>query len=180
MRFPGLNQLQLQATLSSVTPGRLHRDGTRYLPVLGFELQDGTILGVVDRHHVVDQQLIGSKGTLRLVCLLSRITVQKPPYQQGVVAPASQPSLTLTPVIYGQITCIPTWECTHQLGYTQLYTELHLELGLGSVGVRTTLTAPVLQDALGADRLEPAMWLEVTRSRIDVLAFTRSTHDHET
>jgi hypothetical protein len=64
MHFPLFDQLDLPARFSGVVPGKLHPDGRRYLPLITLTLSsapgDGVTmsefqLGVVDRHHRVDQ-----------------------------------------------------------------------------------------------------------------------------
>ena len=82
--------------------------------------------------------------------------------------------MSTTPVAYGQVVSIPTWEAerTH-LPYEALHTELLLDIGIGVIGVRTSATATSLAESLGKPRIEPGDWLRVSRSRIDILGFEK-------
>ena len=180
MRFPSIDQLVLPCRFEQLAPGRLHTDGRRYLPLILLRLpkqpaetQAVPVLGVVDRHHVVDPALEGRDGVARLVFLLSNVRIQEPP-RQGLEAEADlgggRPSTA--PTAYGRVLAVPTWEAEQQhLPYEALYTELLLDIGLGVVGVRTNATASSLAERLGKPGIEPGDWLRVWRSRIDILAF---------
>lgn len=171
MKFPNLDAVGLPVHFEQIRPGKLHADGRRYLPVLLLHTVQGQ-LGVVDRHHRVDPALVGRAGTARLVCALSRLRLQPDGNQrQGFeLAPANQRA-SLEPVIYGQISAMFTWEQHTKLGYESLYTELLLDVGIGTVGVRTNITGVQLADVLGAARLDVGDWVMIDRSRIDILAF---------
>jgi hypothetical protein len=186
MRFPLVEQLDLPCTFEGFVPGRLHPDGRRYLPLILFRLAapgapagvaapvtNVTTLGVVDRHHVVDQALEGRAGIARLVFLLSSVRLQEPPLRQGLLDEQSDAGGTsIAPVAYGRVVAVPTWEQSQApLPYESLYTELVLDVGLGMIGVRTNATAADLSESLGKARVEVGDWLRVWRSRIDVLAF---------
>ena len=80
------------------------------------------------------------------------------------------------PVAYGRVVAVPSWEAEREhLPYEALYTELLLDIGLGVIGVRTSVTAASLAETIGKPRLEPGDWLEVRRSRVDILGFAAST-----
>src|SRR5262245_47179042 len=94
MRFPATNQLALPCRFERLVPGKLHADGRRYLPLILLRLPEPPagapavpLLGVVDRHHVVDLALEGRDGVARLVFLLSNVRLQEPP-RQGLEAEA--------------------------------------------------------------------------------------------
>jgi hypothetical protein len=183
MRFPSSDQLNLPCTFERLVPGRQHPDGRRYLPLIVLQLIDPprieglpalTALGVVDRHHVVDPALEGRVGVARLVFLLSAVRLQGPAPRQGLVAEdglAAGRASTM-PTAYGRVLAVPSWEAEREhLPYESLYAELLLDIGAGVVGVRTSVTAASLAEAIGKPRIEPGDWLEVRRSRIDILSF---------
>ena len=180
MRFPEIDQLAVPCRFEQLAPGKQHADGRRYLPLIllrlpkpPVETQAVPILGVVDRHHVVDPALVGRDGVARLVFLLSSVRIQEPP-RQGLEAEADLAGgrASTAPTAYGRVLAVPTWETEQQhLPYEALYTELLLDIGLGVVGVRTNATAGSLAERLGKPRIEPGDWLRVWRSRIDILAF---------
>jgi len=189
MRFPLSDQLVLPCTFEGLVPGRLHPDGRRYLPLIllrlpapghspasagAAQVTNVTTLGVVDRHHVVDQALEGRKGIARLVFLLSSVRLQEPPFRLGLVEEqgAAGGWASTAPTAYGRVITVPTWEAGQQhLPYESLYTEMLLDVGIGVVGVRTSATAASLAESLGKARVEPGDWMSVWRSRIDILAF---------
>ena len=180
VRFPATDQLILPCRFERLAPGKLHADGRRYLPLILLRLpqppadtQAVALLGVVDRHHVIDPALEGYDGFARLVFLLSNVQIQEPP-RQGLVAEAdlADGRASTAPTAYGRVLAVPTWEAEQQhLPYEALYTELLLDIGLGVVGVRTNATANSLAERLGKPQIEPGDWLRVWRSRIDILAF---------
>jgi hypothetical protein len=182
MRFPDTDRLNLPCTFERLVPGKLHPDGRRYLPLIVLELPDMqqsdramvSTLGVVDRHHVVDPTLVGRTGVARLVFLLSNVRLQKSPPRQGLV-PEDKLEVgraSIAPTAYGRVVAVPSWEAERQhLPYESLYTELLLDIGVGVVGVRTSVTAASLDETIGKPRVEPGDWLEVGRSRIDILGF---------
>jgi hypothetical protein len=190
MRFPLIDQLNLPCTFAQLVPGKQHPDGRRYLPLIVLQLADAqpvddrpavAALGVVDRHHVVDLALEGRTGVARLVFLLSSVRLQagQPPFQasgfrQGLVAEAGLPEgrASTAPIAYGRVVAVPSWEAEREhLPYESLYTELLLDIGAGVIGVRTSLTAASLAETIGKQQIEPGDWLEVRRSRVDILAF---------
>jgi hypothetical protein len=180
MRFPQAEQLHLPCTFAQLLPGKLHPDGRRYLPLIVLRLPSTpgpgsvTMLGVVDRHHVVDPALEGRAGIARLVFLLSGVRLQEPP-RQGLVAEdgLAAERASIAPTAYGRVVAVPSWEAEREhLPYESLYTELLLDIGAGIVGVRTSVTAASLTESIGKPQIEPGDWLEVRRSRIDILAFT--------
>jgi hypothetical protein len=182
MRFPATEQLQLRCHFERLVPGKLHADGRRYLPLILLRpieppatgMPTVPVLGVVDRHHVVDQTLAGRDGIARLVFLLSNVRLQEPPLRQGLEPEPGieQGRASTAPIAYGRVLAVPTWEAQQQhLPYESLYTELLLDIGLGVVGVRTNATADSLAERLGKPQIEPGDWLRVWRSRIDILAF---------
>ncbi len=184
MRFPQAEQLRLPCVFERFVPGQLHADGRRYLPLIVLRLESSSApnnvttastLGVVDRHHVVDPALAGRAGVARLVFLLSSVRVQDPPPRLGLVAEAGLPAgrASIVPTAYGRVVAVPSWEAERaQLPYESLYAELLLDVGAGIVGVRTSVTAGSLAESIGKPRVEPGDWLEVRRSRIDMLEFT--------
>lgn len=179
MHFPNIAQLALPCRFEWVVPGALHADGRRYLPLLVLRpthsgLLGALALGVVDRHHIVAPDLAGRNGIAKLVFLLSSIRLQSPPYRAGLFAEAGHtPERPSTrPHAYGQVVDVLTWETERaQLPYEALYTELLLDIGIGTLGVRTSMTAPDLAAALGTAQIMPGDWLAVERSRIDILGF---------
>jgi hypothetical protein len=186
MRFPLSGRLALPCVFQRFIPGQLHSDGRRYLPLIVLQptkIESGNtlstlLLGVVDRHHVVDPQLIGCAGVARLVFLLSSVRLQETASRQGLVAEPSLPDgrASTMPIAYGQVIAVPSWEAEREhLPYESLYTELLLDVGAGVVGVRTSVTAESLAETIGKPRIEPGDWLEVRRSRIDILAFEADT-----
>ena len=173
-RFPLLERLAVPVTFDSYVPGNVHPDGRRYLPLLIFKLASGVALGVVDRHHLVDPQLEGRAGTARLVFLLSNVALQPPAARkQGIFAESfNRGGMTTTPEAYGQIVAVPTWEVQRgHLPYDRLFTELLLDVGTGTVGTRTHVTADDLAAKLGKAELATGDWIGVSRSRVDILGF---------
>ena len=178
MRFPLIDQVGLPVRFERYVAGKLHPDGRRYLPQLVFKLPDDLLIGVVDRHHYVEQRLEGQVGTARLVFLLSNIALQAPGEQrQGCVAESNVPGqISTAPPAYGQIVAVPSWEVRRgELSYDNLYAEFVLDVGYGTVGVRTSITADDLAAKLGKPRFEVGDWVSVSRSRIDILAFDPQT-----
>lgn len=198
MRFPQSEQLSLPCTFAQLVPGRQHPDGRRYLPLIVLRLADAlpvdshpavAALGVVDRHHVVDLALEGRAGVARLVFLLSGVRLQAgqphfhtvPPepaegsgFRQGLVAEEGLTAgrASTAPTAYGRVVAVPAWEAEREhLPYESLYTELLLDIGVGIIGVRTSVTAASLAETIGKSQIEPGDWLEVRRSRVDILAF---------
>ncbi len=173
-RFPLLDQVALPATFEQYVPGNLHTDGRRYLPLLLFKLANDLTIGVVDRHHLVNTQLAGRTGIVRLVFLLSNIALQPPGMQrQGVFAePTNRGGFTTTPEAYGRVVAVPTWEVRRgALPYDTLHTELLLDVGIGVIGVRTSVTADHLAAKLGKAQFAVGDWIAVSRSRVDILGF---------
>jgi hypothetical protein len=165
-------------------PGAQHPDGRRYLPLImlrptlppapGAITPGGLRLGVVDRHHVVAEGDVGRIGTARLVFALSTLRLQQPPYHSGLEPEEgwSPERASLAPTLFGLVQAVATWEPGGEhLPYQTLYTEMTLDTGVGVVGLRTTLTAKDLAVAVGAARVAPGDWVELRRSRIDILAF---------
>lgn len=170
MRFPMIEQVALPVVFESFIPGQPHADGRRYLPILLLRLNNGVELGVVDRHHYVDTKLAGRTGIARLVFLLSSISVQ-PPHQRRQEITASG-GLMSVPEAYGQVTAVPSWEAqSGHLPYESLYTELLLDVGDGTVGVRTSITADDMTATIGKPQFEVGDWIHVARSRVDILGF---------
>ena len=131
-------------------------------------------LGIVDRHHVVDLALEGRAGVARLVFLLSSVRLQAGQPRQGLVAEEGLAAgrASTAPTAYGRVVAVPAWEAEREhLPYESLYTELLLDIGVGIIGVRTSVTAASLAETIGRSHVEPGDWLEVRRSRIDMLAF---------
>ncbi|NNJ10024.1 hypothetical protein EKD04_006770 [Chloroflexales bacterium ZM16-3] len=184
MRFPLIDKLTLPCVFERLVPGRLHPDGRRYLPLIVLRLTaplspgavtpDGLLLGVVDRHHQVDEAAVGRAGVARLVFALSSLRLQWPPYRVGLVPEDgwSPGGASTAPALFGQVTAVSAWEeGGAQLPYQTLYTELAIDVGAGVVGMRTSLTAENMVTSVGAARIAPGDWVELLRSRIDILAF---------
>ncbi len=183
MRFPNRERLSLPCVFERLVPGQLHPDGRRYLPLIVLRptatSQNGAAptLGVVDRHHAVDPALEGRTGVAQLVFLLSSVRLQEGVPRQALVA---EPGLaagraSTMPAAYGRVLAVPSWEAEREhLPYEALYTELLLDVGVGVIGVRTSVTAASLAETIGKSRVEPGDWLEVRRSRIDILGFVAS------
>jgi hypothetical protein len=185
MRFPQVEQLAVPCTFAAYLPGRLHPDGRRYLPLIVLHLAstvdtartvtpEGLLLGVVDRHHRVAENQVGTTGIARLVCALSALQLQQEPYQTGFVPEsnwrAGQPSTM--PTIYGRVARVISWEAERErLAYEALYTELLIDTGHGVVGLRTSATAANLSEQLGKERIEEGDAIVLHRSRIDILGF---------
>lgn len=184
MRFPLIDKLALPCVFERVIPGRLHPDGRRYLPLIvlrptvpaapGAATPAGLLLGVVDRHHRVDLDAVGQPGVARLVFALSMLRLQQPPFRAGLAPEESwQPDRAATaPTLLGQVVEVAAWERGgEQLPYQTLYAELAIDAGIGTIGMRTSITAPDLAAAVGGERVAPGDWVELRRSRIDILAF---------
>lgn len=180
MRFGALTQLRLPCRFEEVIPGETHHDGRRYLPTLMLTPHTTstvasplTPLAIVDRHHVVDLAQHGHMGTAQLVCLLAPFMLQKNTTLHGFQDVGSR---VRVPQVYGQVTHVATWEVPHTpLPYESLYCEFVIDVGGGTVGVRTHLSAPTLAAKIGTAMLVPGDWVVVTRPRIDILGFTATT-----
>lgn len=180
MRFPLLEQLDLPCVFERLVPGALHPDGRRYLPLIvlrptraAAQHADGLLLGVVDRHHRVAEGDVGRAGSARLVCALSDLRLRAGPSRLGLVPEAGwRGGVSTRPVVLGRVVEVAAWETGGgPLPYEALYAELTLDIGLGVVGLRTSLTAGDLGSAIGKARLAPGDYVELTRSRIDILGF---------
>lgn len=180
MRFPLLDRLGLPCVFERLVPGQQHPDGRRYLPQIVLrptgradELPAGLLLGVVDRHHRVAEGDAGRAGSARLVCALSGLRLQPLPGRLGLrPEPGWRGGVSTRPLILGRVVEVAAWEAERgRLPYETLYTELSLDIGLGVIGLRTSLTADSLSGALGKARVEPGDYVELARSRIDILGF---------
>ncbi|NJN15113.1 MAG: hypothetical protein HC822_01800 [Oscillochloris sp.] len=180
MRFPLLNQCRLPCVFEQFVPGKLHPDGRRYLPQLILRpTADHTItpagfrLLVVDRHHRVDPQREGQAGIAQLVFALSAIRLQEAPVKLGLLPNGNDPQApSHAPLVFGQVQAVAAWERQPgELPYESLYLELLLDIGLGTIGLRTNVTAPRLADVLGAERIDAGDAVALDRSRIDILGF---------
>lgn len=184
MRFPSSEKLHLPCRFEQFVPGRLHADGRRYLPLIILRMPEPPSsrapeqfvqrLGVVDRHHVVAPEHAGRDGVARLVLLLSTLHVQHAPFREGLQPEAglAEGRASTAPVAFGQVREVLTWQVERgHLPYESLYAELRLDIGVGMVGVRTSMTAPDLAAAIGTAQVQPGDWLEVRRSRVDMLGF---------
>lgn len=179
--FPCVEQLALPCCFVRFVPGKPHANGKRYLPLIVFEAPrhvgaaagPAILLGIVDRHHVVDTALEGRIGIAQLVFLLSTVQLQSNPVRHGLEDESGATGgAILAPTIYGRVVAAPTWEMHQEhLPYQELFAELLLDIGIGVVGVRTHLTADSLAEKLGKPQIEPGDWLRVSRSRIDILGF---------
>jgi hypothetical protein len=179
MRFPLQDKLDLPCVFEQLIPGRMHPDGRRYLPVIvlrpsGAGAPEDLLLGVVDRHHRVREQDLGRAGRARLVCALSTVRLQDGPLRQGLEPEPGLPpgSRSLAPTMYASVLEVATWEIrSGELPFESLYAELLLDLGYGRIGLRTSLAADDLGEKLGKARIEPGDYVELGRSRIDILSF---------
>ena len=173
-RFPLLDQVALPVRFDRYIPGRLHADGRRYLPLLILALPDGARIGVVDRHHLVAPDLVGSAGVARLVFLLSNVALQPDGVDRRGIVPEviADGRVSTAPDVYGHVVAVPTWEVQRgDLPHEKVYMELLLDVGAGVVGLRTTITADDLVARLGTERFRPGDHVYVSRSRIDILGF---------
>lgn len=181
MRFKALDRLYLRCRYDQFIPGALHEDGRRYLPQIvvtpldaGADTAVGTRLWLVDRHHRVDPTLVGHIINVRLLCALSSIRMQVPPLRAGFIpSPTETATAPLSePVIYGQVADVLTWEMQREyLPFETLYAESVIRLSeRATIGLRTTLSAPQIADLIGCAHLLTGHWIEIQRSRIDILA----------
>lgn len=183
MRFPLADRLDLPCVFERLIPGNLHPDGRRYLPIIVLRPTRASQpvvtppdlrLGVVDRHHLVAEGAAGSAGAARLICALSALRLQAPPYRLGFAPEAgwAPGAISTSPVVFGEVLAVSSWEVVRgHLPYEELYTELLLDVGHGTVGLRTSLTADNLAETIGKDRLRAGDRVRLDRSRIDVLGF---------
>ncbi len=187
MHFPHVHELRLACVCARVIPGKLHPDGRRYLPTVVLRLtqamdsqtsdhqtSDDLMFGVVDRHHRLPADAVGRAGHAQIVAALSAVRLQTPPYRRGFVPEAGwQPgAISMAPQIFAQVRQVFAWEIeAGNLPYAALYTELLLDVGQGTIGLRTSITAPDLAATLGTERLAPGDWVILDRSRIDLLGF---------
>lgn len=177
MRFPAHGRLDLPCVLEGLLPGRPHPDGRRYLPLLLLRptaptAPAGLLLGVVDRHHYVREADQGRAGSARLVCALSALRLQRGERRGVEVEAGARGGVSTAPDIYGQVREVLAWEVgSPELPYQSLYVELLLDVGVGVVGLRTSLTAPDTAAALGKARIEAGDFVALERSRIDILGF---------
>ncbi len=180
MRFSAIGLLNIQCFCEQFVPGALHPDGQRYLPQIivrpidaGPDTAPDTRLWLVDRHHRVDPALAGQMVIARLLCALSAIRLQTLPPRAGFVPPPGAPAgLPLSePIIYGRVAQVLTWEVQREhLPFETLYTELVIALSpRATLGLRTTLSAPRIADLIGKSYLAVGDWIEIARSRIDIL-----------
>jgi hypothetical protein len=99
--------------------------------------------------------------------------LQVVPYRRGLMDVGSPVGV---PLVYGQVQAVAVWELpTTPLPYESLYCEFVLDIGGGTVGVRTHATAPDLAKKLGTAKVNRGDWIVVRRPRIDILAFTPAT-----
>jgi hypothetical protein len=177
MRFSLADKLQLPCVFERLIPGQLHADGRRYLPLILLHLIDAppdtlTHLAVVDRHHLVRADQEGQTGVAQLLFLQSRVTISQEPYSGLFDLPQSHNRASTMPDAYGTLLAIGAWEVERKhLPYESLYAELLIDLGFGTIGVRTSDTAPNLAEKIGKERLEAGDRVRIERSRIDILGF---------
>jgi len=183
MRFAAIEALDFQATYAAYEMGELHTDGRRYLPThwlasdaVAPARADWTgpayRLPVVDRHHRVAEQTVGTAISAQLVLLLSQFRVQDSAHRMGFEAVAG--GIAGAPLVHGRVTHVAVWEVPETpLPYESLYCEYVIDVGAGTVGVRTHATAVDLAQALGTRRLEVGEWVTVRRPRIDMLELRR-------
>ena len=182
MRFAATDALDFRAAYAAYDVGELHTDGRRYLPThwlasaaVAPGLADWTgpvyRLPVVDRHHRVAEQAAGIAVSAQLVLLLSQFRVQDGPHRMGLERVAG--GIAGAPLVHGKVTQVAVWEIPETpLPYESLYCEYVIDIGVGTVGVRTHATAVDLAMALGTRRLEVGEWVTVRRPRIDILGMS--------
>jgi hypothetical protein len=173
-RFPNLDQVALPVHFERVIAGKLHADGRRYLPLLVLRLRGGGRIGVVDRHHVVAPDAAGREGAARLVFLLSNVRLQPHGERRQAIVPdrMADDHVSTAPDVFGRVVAVPTWEVrSGDLPYDVVYMELLLNVGTGVVGLRTNVTADDLPAKLGTERFAIGDWVQVSRSRVDILGF---------
>jgi hypothetical protein len=173
-RFPNLDQVALPVHFERVIAGKLHADGRRYLPLLVLRLRGGGRIGVVDRHHVVAPDAAGREGAARLVFLLSNVRLQPHGERRQAIVPdrMADDHVSTAPDVFGRVVAVPTWEVrSGDLPYDVVYMELLLHVGTGVVGLRTNVTADDLPAKLGTERFAIGDWVQVSRSRVDILGF---------
>ncbi|MEI7644358.1 MAG: hypothetical protein WCJ55_08765 [Chloroflexales bacterium] len=184
MRFPLIDTIAIPCVFERLVPGALHPDGRRYLPLIilrptlapapGAITPADLRIGVVDRHHLVAAGHVGRAGVARLVFALSALRLQQPPHRSGL-APEDDwlaGRASLAPALFGQVCAVAAWEQGGgELPYQTLYTEMSIDSGVGVVGLRTSITAEDMATAIGTERVAPGDWVELRRSRIDILAF---------
>lgn len=174
MHFSAAEHLALPCRFATFTPGELHQDGRRYLPTVGLSLAEhhpnAYQLPVVDRHHRVNAQHVGSVGYAQLVLLLCQFRIQSGEPHQGLRVQAD--GIPGAPRVYGRVTHVAIWEIpATPLPYESLYCEFVIDIGFGRVGVRTHATAPHLAQRLGTQQLMIGDFVEIWRPRIDILTF---------
>ncbi len=173
-RFPLIDQVALPVHFERTIAGKLHRDGRRYLPLLVLRLPNGGRIGVVDRHHVVSTELAGRDGAARLIFLLSNVRLQEIGEQHQAIVPETNDHerVSTAPEVYGRVVAVPTWEVrSGDLPYDVVYMELLIDVGTGVVGLRTNVTADDLAAKLGTERFAIGDWVQMSRSRVDILGF---------
>jgi hypothetical protein len=138
------------------------------------QLRDGARIGVVDRHHLVAPNAAGRDGTARLIFLLSNVRLQADGGQRQAIVPDTdnQERVSTAPEVYGRVVAVPTWEVRRgELPYDVVYMELLIHVGMGVVGLRTNVTADNLPAKLGTEQFKEGDWVQVSRSRVDILGF---------
>lgn len=181
MRFTAAAALDLRCVYAGYEPGELHHDGRRYLPTHRFATaaaparagvagRAAFVLPVVDRHHRVAAQEVGTVGSAQLVALLCQFRCQTGGLRQGF---EPQPGgIAGAPLVHGQVTQVAVWEQPQTpLPYESLYCEFVIDVGVGTIGVRTHATAPSLAALIGCARLSEGDWVTIRRPRIDVLGY---------
>ena len=179
MRFAATDALDFRCVYTHYEPGELHTDGRRYLPthwLLTAAVPTGAAawtapsyrLPVVDRHHRCGARAEGTVVRAQLVLLLSQFRLQIGPHKLGFEPVAG--GIAGAPLVHGRVTQVAVWEVPETpLPYQSLYCEYVINIGVGTVGVRTHATAADLGQLLGTHQLAVGDWVTVRRPRIDVL-----------
>lgn len=182
MRFAAIEALDLRCVYGGYEPGELHTDGRRYLPThrlatVAAQAPEGVHghaayeLPVVDRHHRVAAQAVGAVGHAQLVALLCQFRLQSGERQQGFAPQLG--GIPGAPLVHGCVTHVAVWEVAETpLPYESLYCEYVIDVGVGTMGVRTHATAPSLAALIGTDRICVGDWVTIRRPRIDILGYT--------
>jgi hypothetical protein len=109
-----------------------------------------------------------------LVFLLSNVRLQPQGEHRQAIVPErmGQDHVSTAPDVFGRVVAVPTWEVRRgELPYDVVYMELLIDVGTGVVGLRTNVTAQDLVAKLGTDRFNEGDWVQVSRSRVDILGF---------
>lgn len=183
MHFPHLERLSVPCVFERYQAGKLHPDGRRYLPLIILRLPASTgaagtrpefWLSIVDRHHRVAPQLAGRQGQARLIAALGSLAcpaagAARGLYAERVLAPGYASTM---PNLQGCIEDVLNWEQQQSaLAQATFYAELLVDIGYGTIGLRSSATTASLEASFGKSRLSAGDCLLLRRARLDILAF---------